>query len=85
MDEDLQQMSKEQLIEEITKLRTGIRAHRDSSGQNLCWNHPKLWSLLPEKIEPKISIPEWPDFMKGCVEYRKSLETEIAKQHQQDQ
>jgi len=85
MDEDLQQMSKEQLIEEIKKMRTRIREHRDSSGQNLCWHHPKLWSLLPEKIEPKISIPKWPDFMKGCVEYRKSLETEIAKQHQQDQ
>jgi len=84
MDEDLQQMSKEQLIEETKKLRNGIREHRDSSGPNLCWHHPKLWSLLPEKIEPKISIPDWPDFMKGCVEYRKSLEMEIAKQHQQD-
>ena len=30
MDEDLQQISKDQLIEEVKKLRAGIREHRDS-------------------------------------------------------
>ena len=74
MDEDLQLMSKDELVEEVKKLRTGIREHRDSTGQDLCWHHPKLWSLLPEKINPKISIPDWPDFMKGCIAYRTSLD-----------
>ena len=74
MDEDLQQMSKDQLIEEIKKLRAGIREHRDSTGQELCWHHPELWSLLPEKIELKISVPDWPEFMKGCIRYRSSLD-----------
>jgi hypothetical protein len=74
MDEDLLQMSKEDLIEEVKKLRKGIREHRDSSGHNLCWHHPKLWSLLPDQPDPKIFIPAWPDFMKGCIEYRKSLD-----------
>jgi hypothetical protein len=74
MDEDLQSMSKDQLIEEIKKLRMGIREHRDSTGHNLCWHHPKLWSLLPEKIDPKISVPEWSEFMKGCIQYRQSLD-----------
>jgi hypothetical protein len=36
MDEDLQQLSKDQLIEEVKKLRAGIREHRDSTGQDLC-------------------------------------------------
>ena len=36
MDEDLQQMSKDQLIGEAKKLRAGIREHRDSTGQDLC-------------------------------------------------
>lgn len=76
MDEELQLMSKDQLIEEIKKLRAGIREHRDSTGHNLCWHHPKLWSLLPEKTDPKITIPEWPEFMKGCIEYRQSLEVQ---------
>ena len=74
MDEELQSMTKEQLIGEIKKLRAGIREHRDSTGQDLCWHHPKLWSLLPEQIEPKIAVPEWPVFMKGCIQYRQSLD-----------
>ena len=74
MDEDLQNLTTEQLIEEVKKLRAGIREHRDSTGQNLCWHHPKLWSLLPEKIDHKISVPDWPEFMKGCIQYRKSLD-----------
>lgn len=75
MDEDLQQMSKEELLEEVRKLRAGIREHRDSTGQELCWHHPKLWSLLPEKLAPAIAVPDWPDFMKGCIQYRKSLDS----------
>jgi hypothetical protein len=74
MDEELETMSKELLIEEIKKLRNALREHRDSSGHNLCWHHPKLWSLLPEKLEPQISVPEWPQFLEGCIQYRKSLD-----------
>ena len=73
-DEDLQQLSREQLIEEVKKLRAGIREHRDSSGHDLCWHHPQLWNLLPEKTDLKIEIPDWPEFMKGCIHYRKSLD-----------
>src|SRR5262245_23720167 len=36
MDTDLEQMTREQLIDEVRKLRHGIRVHRDASGQNLC-------------------------------------------------
>jgi hypothetical protein len=74
MDEDLQHLSREQLIDEVTKLRSGIREHRDSSGHELCWHHPKLWNLLPETTDPKIEIPPWPEFMKGCIKYRQSLD-----------
>jgi hypothetical protein len=76
-DDDLQQLSKIQLIEEVMKLRDGIREHRDSSGHELCWHHPKLWNLLPEKTDPKIAVPDWPEFMKGCIKYRKSLDDEF--------
>ena len=62
------------MIAEVRRLRAGIRAHRDSSGQELCWHHPQLWGLLPEKIEPAIAVPEWPQFLRGCLRYRQSLE-----------
>ena len=79
MDEDILQMSRDQLLEEIRKLRAGIREHRDSTGQALCWHHPNLWSLLPEKTDPRILVPEWPEFMKGCVRYRQSLDEQSPK------
>ena len=74
MDDDLATMSREALIDEARKLRQGIRQHRDSSGHDLCWYHPALWSLLPEKSDPLPTVPEWPHFIQGCVKYRLSLD-----------
>jgi hypothetical protein len=74
MDSDLEPMSREQLIEEVKKLRQGIRRHSDSSGHELCWHHPELWRLLPEQTDPVPVVPDWPQFMQGCVKYRQSLE-----------
>lgn len=74
MDNDLQKMTRDELIAEVQKLRDGIRKHRDSNGHELCWHHPSLWGLLPEKTDPIPSVPEWSEFMKGCVRYRHSLD-----------
>ena len=74
MDEYLNSLTNAQLIEEVKKLREGIREHRDSTGHELCWHHPKLWGLLPEKTEPNIEVPDWPQFMRGCIRYRESLD-----------
>ena len=74
MDDDLQAFDRESLIAEVKKLRAGIRAHRDTTGHDLCWHHPDLWDLLPEKTEPSIAVPPWPKFMRGCIQYRQSLD-----------
>lgn len=74
MDEDLDRLSREQLIEEVRRLRSAIREHRDSTGHDLCWHHPKLWRLLPEGVDPEIAVPPWPKFLRGCVKYRESLD-----------
>jgi hypothetical protein len=78
VDADLERMSREQLMEEVRRLRNGIRAHRDSSLHELCWHHPALWGLLPEKTDPIPVVPDWPQFMQGCVKYRQSLDTQAA-------
>ena len=74
MDEDLESFSQEELIAEVKRLRMGIRSHRDATEHELCWHHPELWALLPEQAPPAILVPEWPQFMRGCVRYRQSLE-----------
>jgi hypothetical protein len=74
MDEDIEQFTREQLAAEVRRLREGIRRHRDSTKHELCWHHPNLWSLLPEKLEPGIAVPEWPQFLRGCLRYRESLD-----------
>jgi hypothetical protein len=79
MDEDLETMSREKLLDEVRRLRAGIRAHRDSSGHDLCWFHPALWSLLPERADPLPRIPEWPQFMRGCIAYRHSLDRQAPR------
>jgi hypothetical protein len=79
MDDDLEQMSRDQLVAAVKQLRAGIREHRDSSLHDLCWYHPALWGLLPEKTDPLPVVPAWPEFMQGCVRYRLSLDEEARE------
>ena len=75
MDEDLADLDREALVTEVKRLRGGISEHRDSSGHQLCWHHPKLWGgLLPEKTDPLPVVPNWPEFIQGCIAYRQSLD-----------
>jgi hypothetical protein len=77
LDADLDTFDKAALIAEVRRLRAGIRAHRDSSGHDLCWHHPELWDLLPEPIELAVAVPPWPKFLRGCVAYREALDREL--------
>jgi hypothetical protein len=74
MDNDLDTMDRAQLLAEVKRLRAGIRAHRDASGHELCWHQPELWALLPEPVPPRIAVPAWPQFLRGCIRYRQSLD-----------
>lgn len=73
-DADLAALNPEALRSEVKRLRAAIRAHRDGTMHGLCWHHPQLWNLLPEKTSPEIAVPEWPHFLRGCVKYRESLD-----------
>jgi hypothetical protein len=76
-DDDLASLTRHQLVAEVIRLRAGIRAHRDGSGHDLCWHHPQLWGLLPEPIPQNLLVPDWPQFLRGCVRYREALDREL--------
>lgn len=82
---DINNMSREQLVAEVKKLRQGIRAHRDSTGHELCWHHPALWSLLPEQSDPLPVVPDWPQFLQGCIRYRQSLDEQVPQAPRSDE
>lgn len=85
MDDDLDNMTREELVAEAKKLRHGIRRHRDSAGHDLCWHHPDLWALLPEKTDPLPTVPDWPQFMRGCIRYRQSLDDQAPQAPRSDE
>ena len=77
MYDDLETMSRIELIAEIRKLLHGIREHRDSTRHELCWHHPDLWALLPERTDAVPTVPSWPQFLRGCIRYRQSLDEQL--------
>ena len=79
LDDDLETLDRTALVEEAKRLRAGIRAHRDSTRHELCWHHPQLWDLLPDQTPPDIAVPEWPQFLRGCVKYRESLDSQVPQ------
>jgi hypothetical protein len=74
MDDDLDGLDRDALLALVKQMRAAVRAHRDASGHDLCWHQPKLWGLLPEARRGLPVVPAWPQFMRGCVRYRESLE-----------
>jgi len=77
VDEDVELLKRDDLTAEVRRLRNAIREHRDSTGHGLCWHHPRLWGLLPETTDPLPEVPEWPQFLRGCIAYRQSLDDQL--------
>ncbi|MDB5525865.1 MAG: hypothetical protein JWM58_3628 [Rhizobium sp.] len=77
-DSDLDAMSRADLLSAARAMRDAIRSHRDTSEHDLCWHHPDMWALLPDPPQGKQIVPEWPQFMRGCIRYRQSLDQQLA-------
>jgi len=68
-------MSREQLVDEVIRLRQGIREHWDNTGLDLvCGGHSGIWDLLPERSDSVPAVPAWPAFIRARLRYRKSLD-----------
>ncbi|MFO1140944.1 MAG: hypothetical protein U1E59_00915 [Amaricoccus sp.] len=78
-DADLEAMAPAALLAHAREMRAAIRAHRDASGHELCWHHPELWGLLPDTPKGGQAVPDWPQFLRGCILYRASLDRELGE------
>jgi hypothetical protein len=85
MDEDLDVLTHGALLAVAKELRAAIRTHRDASGHALCWHHPDMWALLPDKRPPSVVVPAWPQFIQGCVAYRQSLDAQVPDAPRSDE
>lgn len=76
-DADLDAMDRPALLAAARAMRAAIRAHRDASGHALCWHHPDMWALLPDPPKGGQVVPDWPQFLRGCIAYRTALDREL--------
>ena len=83
-DADLLVKDKGQLLAAAQAMRQAIRMHRDTSRHELRWHHPDMWSLLPDESAVPPVLPEWPQFMRGCIRYRQSLDQQLAEAPRSD-
>lgn len=70
-------MTRDQLVAKARRRRARTRAPRNSTGHVLCWHHPALRGLLRERTDPLPTVPTWPEFLRGCVQYRESLDRQL--------
>jgi hypothetical protein len=76
-DQELDAMDRETLLTRARAMRRTIQAHRDCSMHDLGWHQPDLCNLLPDSLRKPPTVPEWPQFMRGCTRYRQSLDRQL--------
>ena len=55
LDGDLDALDRIALLTEAKRMRRAIRKHRDSIGHELCWHHPDMLDLLPDKLSVDVA------------------------------
>lgn len=70
-DTQLEGFSTVDLIDEVIRLRTSIRAHRDEKGHDRCWlDDVELYGILPEgTFGVDLALPPKDEFIKNCERY----------------
>ena len=72
-DEDLISMNEAQLKEEVIKLRSAIREHRDQIGDDRCWvDDIALYKKLPDNTPIILNLPPEEIMMPNCLRFWKT-------------
>lgn len=85
-DQDLSEMTEEQLRDEAKKLRAAIRYHRDQKGDDRCWvDDIRLYEALPEgpsNYDP--TLPPEDVFLENCKRFCRSRQTPVGQPFKKD-
>jgi hypothetical protein len=55
----------------------GFAAIATAVGTSCVGTTPNSGSFFPEKIDPGLTVPAWPQFLRGCLRYRESLDAQL--------
>ena len=80
MDEDLKTMTSEALQEEVIKLRSVIRYHKNQKGDDRCWvDDLRLYEALPEGADGHDStLPTEEVFLENCKRFCRSRQVPVG-------
>lgn len=78
-DLDLYNMRVPTLVDEIRRLRNGIRQHRDQCSHNRCWlDDQELYRLLPEQANAVFTLPPQEEFLRECARFWKQRQPQLS-------
>ena len=86
MDEDLNEMTVEQLKAEAIKLRSVIRYHKDQKGDDRCWvDDLRLYEALPEgPVGHDSTLPTEEVFLENCKRFCQSRQVPVGQAFNKD-
>ncbi len=68
-DSDLSSMDAKQLSDELARLRTGVRMHRERGDAKTWQDDRRLYALLPDETNAITTLPERERFLRGCKRF----------------
>ncbi len=79
MDADLESLSREQLIAEVKRLRQAFANIATAPGTSCAGTIPRCGRCCRKKSDPLPVVPDWPQFLRGCLRYRQSLDDQLPQ------
>ena len=80
IDHDLVSLDRSALQQEVSRLRQGIREHRDAKGNDRCWiDDADLYALLPENVAADTELPRREEFLRNCEKFYETRQCPLKR------
>lgn len=79
-DPEVEKWDRVRLEQEVMKLRSAIRYHRDQKGDDRCWlDDIKLYEALPETGNAELTLPPKEEFLGSCKKFWECRQGQVFK------